>query len=188
MKQWLLIISLFLSGTGNAQRYSRLVKDTAILHFMTWLLQTDTSVHTNRWVKKELLKLNINTFFYADSVLLRNYQFAQNIFRSEIGLKQYFSKEDADYFVKQVKAQRNKKWRFKINKVTLRDENNQPGNVKKPAVYGYSLPLFSANGRYVILVETYYCGITCGEGNYYLYERQPGNNWIKIRGFNHWDQ
>ncbi len=33
-------------------------------------------------------------------------------------------------------------------------------------LYSYSLPLFSTDKKYVIIIEAFFCGLVCGDGDY----------------------
>jgi hypothetical protein len=52
-------------------------------------------------------------------------------------------------------------------------------------IFSYSIPIFSRNHQYAILIKGFYCGLVCGNGAYYLYKRN-GADWIMIKRFNEW--
>jgi hypothetical protein len=174
--------------TSSAQKYSNVIKDTAITNFMTWLFKSDTSFKVARHVDNDILKLHADNFIYADSSILNNYQFAQNIFNKKNKLTQYFNKDDADYFVRQINHQRKDKWQLKLKGIKLFYTIELLNNRVDKVLYSYCLPLFSANKKYVIIIEAFFCGILCGGGDYNLYETQQDNSWKKIKQFNHWDE
>ena len=153
---------------------------------MTWLFKSDTSFKAIRHVDNDILKLHPSNFIYADSLTLSNYEFAQNIFSKINKLTQYFNKEDADYFVQQINQQRKDKWQLKIKGIKLFDTIELINNRVDKVLYSYSLPLFSANKKYVIIIEAFFCGLVCGGGEYNLYERQNDNSWKKEKTFNQW--
>ncbi len=155
---------------------------------MTWLFTNDTSLKTVRHVDNDILKLHADNFVYADSSTLNNYQFAENIFNKKNKLTQYFGKNDANYFVQQINQQRKSKWQLKIKGIKLYDTIELVNNRVDKVLYSYSLPLFSIDGNFVIIIEAFYCGLVCGGGDYNLYEKQPDGCWKKIKQFNHWDE
>ena len=119
MRPFLTIMFLSFCLTISAQKYSTVIKDTAITNFMTWLFKSDTSFNAVRHVDNDILKLHSNNFIYADSSTLSNYLFAENIFNEKNGLTQYFTQEDANYFVQQITKQRKDKWNLKIKGIKL---------------------------------------------------------------------
>ena len=152
---------------------------------MTWLIKSDTSFKAVRHIDNDILKLHSDNFIYSDSSTLKNYQFAQNIFNKKLSLTQYFNQEDAKYFVQQINKQRKAKWNLKIKGIKLFDTIRLVNNRVDKVLYSYSLPLFSVNRKYVILIEAFYCGLVCGGGGYNLYERQHDNSWKRLKQFNH---
>ncbi len=155
---------------------------------MAWLFKSDTSFKAVRHVDNDILKLHTDNFIYADSSTLNNYQFAANIFNKKNKLTKYFDKDNANYFVRQIKQQRKVKWQLRIRDIQLFDTIELVNNRVDKVLYSYSLPLFSVDGKYVIIIEAFYCGLVCGGGDYNLYERQQDNSWKKIKQFNHWDE
>jgi hypothetical protein len=155
---------------------------------MTWLFKSDTSFKAARHVDNDILKLHSDNFLYADSLSLKNYQFAQNIFSKANKLTRYLNKDDANYFVRQINQQRKGKWQLKIKGIKLFDTIELVNNRVDKILYSYSLPLFSADKKYVIIIEAFFCGLVCGGGEYNLYERQTDNSWKKLKQFNHWEE
>lgn len=155
---------------------------------MAWLFKSDTSFKASRHVDNDILKLHSNNFIYPDSSSLNNYEFAQNIFSKTNKLTHYFNKDDANYFVRQINQQRKDKWQLKIKGSKLFDTIELVNNRVDKVLYSYSLPLFSADKKYVIIIQAFFCGLVCGGGDYNLYERQQDNSWKKLKQFNHWDE
>jgi hypothetical protein len=188
MKFIFTILFLVFSLTIAAQKYSKLTKDSSIKNFMTWLFKSDTAFKAIRNVDNDILKLQTDNFIYTDSTTLNTYLFAQNIFNKKNKWTKYFHEADANYFVQQVKQQRKTKWNLKINGIQVLDTIELVNNRVDKVLYSYSLPLFSKDTKYVIIIEGFYCGMLCGGGNYNLYERQLDNNWKKIETCNHWEE
>lgn len=188
MRPFLTIIFFTLGLTVSAQKYSHVIKDTAITNFMNWLFKSDTSFKARRHIVTDIIKLRPGNFIYADSLTLSNYEYAQNIFNPKNKLTQYFNKEDAYSFVQQINHQRKDKWQLKIKGIQLFDTIELNNNRVDKVLYSYSLPLFSADKKYVIIIEAFYCGLVCGGGDYNLYERQYDGSWKRIKQFNHWDE
>lgn len=188
MRLILFILFLILGQLGSAQRYSKAIEDTAIVNFMTWLFSSDTSVKARKQVDNHILKPDVINFAYADSGSLNYYQFARNIFQKRNGLRTYFTETDANTFVNQVKGQRKFRWNLKSKQIRFVNTVELINNRLEKVLYSYSLPLFSADRKYVIIIEAYYCGLVCGGGEYCLYERQSNGTWRKLTQFNQWEE
>ena len=77
---------------------------------------------------------------------------------------------------------------MKFKNIRLYDTIQLVNNQVDKVLYSYSLPLFSSDKKYVIIIEAFYCGLVCGGGDYNLYERQAGNSWKKMKQLVHWDE
>ena len=188
MRLFITIIFFSFCLTISAQKYSNVIKDTAITNFMTWLLKNDTSFKAVRHVDNDIIKLQSDIFFYVDSSSVNNYHFGQNIFSKENNFMQYINKDDANYFVQQINHQRKDKWQLKDKGIKLFDTIELVNNRLDKVLFSYSLPLFSTDKKYVIIIEAFFCGLVCGGGDYNLYERQGDNSWKKVKKFYHWDE
>jgi hypothetical protein len=188
MNSFLTTIFFSLCLTSSAQKYSSEIKDTAITNFMSWLLKSDTSFKATRHVDNDILKLHSDNFLYADSSTLNNYQFANNIFNKKNKLTKYFNQDDAICFVRQINKQRKYKWNLKVKGTNFFNTIELINNRIDKVLYSYSLPLFSADKKYVIIIEAFFCGLVCGGGEYNLYERQTDNSWKKLKQFNNWEE
>ncbi|MBL7722783.1 MAG: hypothetical protein JNK27_01485 [Chitinophagaceae bacterium] len=58
----------------------------------------------------------------------------------------------------------------------------------KQMVYMYSLPLFSYDKTCAIIIKTFYCGMLCGGGAYYIYRKNSNSDWILITKINEWGE
>ena len=168
-----------------AQKYSTVVDDSVIVNFMKWQLTSDTSLKGVRNVAIDIIQLNPTDFKFPDSLALTTIDYMQNIFKKRNHLEKYFTEKDAVFFTGQIEAQIGFEWKLKIKKVfftnTAENENGHP------SLYSYSLPIFSPDKKYAIIVERYYCGVVCGGHDFNLYKRLPDNSWEKIKSLNHAD-
>jgi hypothetical protein len=186
MRLSLIIVILLCGLPGAAQKYSKAVNDTAIINFMSWLLRNDTS-NIVKHIDNDILQTQPENFVYPDSSALHSNSSPQNIFSKHNNLIAFFKREDAEYFKKQITAQRKKKWDLKLKKIKLFNtiQLNKNNSLEK-FLFSYSLPIFSQNHRYVIIIEGFFCGLVCGGGEYNLFERQSDKTWKKIKTFNGW--
>jgi hypothetical protein len=185
MRPFLTIILFFSLSTSFGQKANKSIKDTSIVNFMTWLFQSDTAFKAVRHVDTHILKWKDDNVKYPDSIDTVSYQYG-SIFDKHTGLTQILSRQDAAYFGEQVKGQHRKKWDLKLKGIELYDTVEIVNNRLETVLFSYSLPLFSLDGRYVVIAEAFYCGLVCGGGSYNLYERQKGNIWKKVKSFNEW--
>ena len=155
---------------------------------MSWYFKSDTAFRGRKVIDNNILMLNPENFKLPDSAALRDYRFAQNIFQPKNQLQNYFSSNDAAFFVQQVKRIRSKKWNLNLAEVEVYDKLNAGKSPTIKSFNAYSLPVFSINKNYVIIIEGHYCGLACGGGEYILFKREEGNSWQAIRRFNQWEQ
>lgn len=97
-------------------------------------------------------------------------------------LDSIFTKEDKEYLFKQFLGQRDSIWRQKFDRSKLSHVKKQ----HKPNRHSLSLPLFSANNKYVIIWETYHCGRLCGHGAVKVYRRNHSDTWEYVGSVNAW--
>jgi hypothetical protein len=184
MRLTLVIILTLFSLTTQAQKYSAVVKDTVILNFMKWLLNVDTSLVKNHkkkiLVDNDIIKLPAAIFKYADTSQVNSD--LDNIFNNTNRLGKILDENDANYFIHQIDNIKTAKWNFRIKNIVLHDEIE----LYNTTFYSYSLPIFSVDNLKVIIVQAFWCGVVCGGGGYFLYEKQNDNSWKKIREFNIW--
>ncbi len=155
---------------------------------MTWLLKSDSSFKAIRHVDNDIIQLNYLDFIYLDKESRNNYQNARNIFATRNKLEEYFNVLDANYFVDQIKRQRKYKWNLKLEEIILFDTIQLVDNRVDKVLFSYSLPLFSVDNNYVIIIEAFYCGLLCGGGVYNVYQRLSDNSWKKIKQLNQWGE
>jgi hypothetical protein len=186
MRRLFIIVILLYCLPVAAQKYSKAINDTAIINFMSWLLRNDTA-DIVRYIDNDILQNQHENFVYPDSSALHSNTSSQNIFSKHNNLMTFFKREDAAYFEKQITAQRKKKWDLKLKKIKLLNtiRLNKNNSLEK-VLFSYSLPLFSQNHHYVIIIEGFFCGLVCGGGEYNLYKRQSDTAWKKIKTFNGW--
>jgi hypothetical protein len=184
----LLLLLITVCLKGNTQRYNRVIKDTAIINFMAWLFKSDTAFTGIRHVDNDIRSFPAGNLVFPDSLQLKDYQYATNIFQPKNKLAAYIKKEDAAYFLSQVNTQRKTKWQLKIKGIRLYDTIEMANNRVDKVLYSYSLPVFSKDNRYVIIVQAFFCGLVCGGGEYNLFERQADNTWRLLRAFNQWEE
>ncbi len=184
----ILVMVLFWGNTTYAQKYSKVVDDSTIINFIDYLLKNDTSTIIKN-IDNDIIKLNIFNFIKLDSINSKNFSPDENIFKKESSLKNIFTKEDIAWFGKQIKFQKTTKWNLKIKKIKFLNEAELDENKRLNVIlYGFSLPIFSSNQKYVIIIKSYYGGFMWGGGSYNLYERIKEKSWRKIKEFNQWGE
>lgn len=184
----IIVMVLFFCNTTYAQKYSQVVNDATIINFMNYLLKSDTSTIIKH-IDNDIIKLNADNFIKLDSINLKNYFSIDNIFKKDSSFNSIFKKEDIEWFAKQIRFQNTKKWNFKIKKIKFLDEVTLDENKRlKIVLYGFSLPIFSINQKYAIIIKRYYGGLMWGGGSYNLYESVEEKSWKKIKEFNQWGE
>ena len=181
MKFKLLILSTIISVTLHAQKYSSVISDSSILNFMEWFFSNDSTKGV-KIVSTRRPTLQAKNFKYQSTV--KDAPLFANIFARNKYLVETFTKNDADFFVKQIENQKDYYWDFKIKRVTLFDaESNAAPNNK--TIYFYSIPLFSYDKTMVMISEGYVRGNDYGGGVFYLFKKDK-KGWTKIYEFQKW--
>ena len=110
-------------------------------------------------------------------------------------LQKYFKPEDLKFVEKQYLNQKDSVWKqtdFKKFKLTGIAEQNKIIEHSKKGLrigsnysYSFSMPLFSLDKKYAIVIQEFYCGFMCSDQCIYLYERNNVlNNWRVVLSWN----
>jgi hypothetical protein len=179
-----------------AQTYSGVIPDAEIIGFINADILSD-SIKVQKAIRRNIFPLQLSEFYYKDSAdfIKKNensrFIFHRHVFRGREftnRLDSLFSREDIDFFYKQIEGQRmNTKWlKPFINSVLVDNVKLNSNHYAKQAMYSYSLPLFSFDKQRLVIIKAFFCGLLCGGGAYYVYEKKKNNNWILIRKINEW--
>lgn len=165
MKYLLLPLILLVSFSVRAQTYSSVIKDSEISNFMNSYLG-DSPVE--RIIDKNFWKYNVSKF-------------------SDTSITKSFTKEDIAFLKTQVKSIRRVQWKNAFpNTRSLDMQKAGPMLHIKEAVYSYSIPLFSKNRKKALIIESFFCGLVCGGGGWYILQLQDDGSWKKTIEFNSW--
>ncbi|MGZ3925343.1 MAG: hypothetical protein ACXVJG_00225 [Mucilaginibacter sp.] len=164
MKVFTLCFISFLYLGAQAQTYSSDVNDREITSFMNNFLRVNL---------KHEPPLDNHIILWDLSILKES---AVNIF---------FNRTDTGFLKKQIRGLKKGIWNHRFNGTKLiKDIPN--GSTLSTTIYSYSIPLFSTDRKRALLIEGFYCGLLCGGGAYYIFERQANGNWKKIKKFKEW--
>ena len=110
-------------------------------------------------------------------------------------INKYLSVNDIDYIQKQYLSFKKANWNLsefkdfelidsvEINKILNRSIKKKR-RLKNNYAYSFSIPLFSLDKKYVILIEEYYCGFMCSDQCIKIYQKIDNSaNWKEIA---HW--
>lgn len=110
-------------------------------------------------------------------------------------INKYLSVNDIDYIQKQYLSFKKANWNLsefkdfelidsvEINKILNRSIKKKR-RLKNNYAYSFSIPLFSLDKKYVILIEEYYCGFMCSDKCIKIYQKIDNSaNWKEIA---HW--
>ena len=161
----------------KSQTYSKLINDKDIIEFMQWKLFADTT--PNMEVPKEYFSFstNISKWFPITLKWDSNQDSSTNnhycIFnKRRKWLDTIFSIKDREFLIQQNDLKVDSIWHLPYPKTLAAKEGFK---------HYCSLPLFSINKQYAILLEVYLCGSMCGETNITLYKHTK-EGWAVFRG------
>ena len=186
--------------TASGQTYNKIIKDEEYIDFINKDILRD-SVKAKHRVLKRQYPLTVAQFYYKDSadfISKNTYQNQYFIFkRLQYGdkvltnsLDTLFSRKDIDFFGAQLEAMKpDSLWKYSFKRAKLVDSAEHTDNRRvKHTVYSYSLPLFSFDKSYAIIIKTFYCGLLCGGGAYYVYRRNSFGDWDLVMRINEWGE
>ena len=195
-----LILLNFYYSPGWGQTYNTLIADHDYHEFISKVILRD-NVKSKHYVLKSQYPLKAGEFFYSDSSdfeIKNNYQNQNFIFKklkygSKIlshSLDTIFARKDIDFFGSQLQSMLPEtKWKSSFKNAVLVDSAEHIAHRRvKHIVYRYSLPLFSHDRKYAIVIKTFYCGMLCGGGGYYIYRKTNDNNWSLVKTINEWGE
>jgi hypothetical protein len=193
---------MFALTTSNVygQTYNRIIVDEEYYDFVNKNILRD-SVKIKHHIFRERHQLNLDDFYYKnvkdiDSISRRNYHFIFS--RLNYGdkiltnhLDTIFTRADIDYFAKQIQAMTNETtWKSPLANSVFIDSveysKKRINSWKRQPKWGYwrySLPLFSLNKRYAIIIKSNSVG-----GAYFIYWRNEKDEWILVRVVNQWSE
>src|SRR5688572_9337561 len=212
--KYIIVIVVFLSPELlKAQTYSNVIPDDEIIDFINQDIRRD-SVWGIKSINREMIKLFEDVFYFKDSVdyNYKNDNVLHFIYRKHVVsgrvLTYYpdtiFTRQDINYFLLQINGIKEKAaWESNFMNSKLIDdvrfdsnsrvETNYIGRVKlgpvnrpEQVIWYYSLPLFTFNKKRAIIIKYFYCGLVCGGGAYYIYEKTNNGGWKLIGEINHW--
>lgn len=110
-------------------------------------------------------------------------------------VKKYLTEKDFAFIEAQYRADIDSLWatnELKIFKIVGQSDLDKIAHrsmkrkkMKRNYSYAFSTPLFSVDGKYVLIKEYFYCGLMCSTGSTVLYSRsEERKEWIKILEWN----
>ena len=184
----------------NCQTYNAIIKDEEYIDFINKDILRD-SVKAKHRILKLRYPLTEDHFYYKDSAEFASKNTYQNQYfifkRMQFGekvlthsLDTLFSRRDIDFFGAQLEAMKpDSLWKHSFKRAKLVDSAVRTYNRRvKHIVYSYSLPLFSHDKSYAIIIKTFYCGLLCGGGAYYIYRRNSFGDWDLVKQINGWGE
>jgi hypothetical protein len=183
----------------QGQTYNKLISDKEYYDFINNDIRCD-SIKGKHRILKTRYPLTLDDFFYKDSLDYKgknNYRNPHFIFRRlQYGngvltnfVDTIFTRTDIDFFGTQFQAMtKDTVWQTSFkNSILVDSAEHITYSRTRHVVYRYSLPLFSYDKTYAIIIKTFYCGMLCGGGAYYIY-RKNGLNWTLIKKLNEWGE
>jgi hypothetical protein len=200
IKRYLILSIIFLflgTASSYSQTYNKIIPDQDYYAFINNDITRD-SVKVVQHIFRKIIPLYPDNFYFKDSAdyLLKNnsnktiFIFKHHVWQSSVisnNLDTIFKRTDIDFFGEQLKSMKKRNtWKKSfvnsvfIDKVEY-DENDKNvfGRRAKYGVWGYSLPLFSRDRRYAIIIK-----LNSVKEAYYVYRLNKENDWELIKEFN----
>lgn len=187
----LFLIGILFNQGVCAQTYSSVTTDKEIYDFLNWMTLSDKKLSEEPKLKRKqifykIISWDTANFITKDTALLNKYPFFdldnQFLFQRSKGTDTIFKQADRTFLFQQYTAIKDTVWHQGFSNSKLLKDKNQ----KQPNRYYYSVPLFSADRKYVVVRRQYYCGSLCAYGGYYIYRRLTDKKWEYITAVNTW--
>lgn len=199
-KKWLFIAWLttlsIIHNKASGQTYNKIISDKEYYDFINNDILSD-SFKIVHHVFRNRIKLDRNLLYYKDSAdfekkNLPEFIFYRRTYEGQIlsnHLDTIFTRADIDFFGDQLNATKKiKVWKKPFNNSILIDspeynynEQGLTGREMKFAVWGYSLPLFSLNRNYALVIKS-----TSIDEAHYVYKRNDQGGWDFVKKFQAW--
>lgn len=182
------------------QTYNRIIPDKDYYDFINYNILND-SFKVIHHVFRSKIALDPKLLYYSDSADFNKKNSAINctdfiFYRREYNgrifsnfLDTIFTKSDVDFFGQQLDAmKKNKRWKKSVENSVFIDsvEYNYTGKgfrgrEMKFGVWGYSLPLFSNDRNYVLIIKSNSVLLA-----HYIYKRNSNGGWDFVKKFREW--
>lgn len=189
------------TSIAHSQTYNSLISDNEYYDFINKDILRD-SIKVKHHIFRKHYPLFENEFFYKDSAeyllnnvitnihfIFRRFPYGNKTITNN--LDTIFSRRDIDFFGEQFRAMtKDTIWRNTfVNSVLIdsveyyKDEKLHWSQRAKWGVWAYSLPLFSLDRQYAIIIKASSVG-----GGYYIYKLDEHGEWILIKILNPWSE
>jgi hypothetical protein len=178
-KLTIILIGLLTYILAIGQTYSSITSDKEIYDFLNWVTINNKKNYRESKLRRKQICYKIfnwdESIFFTDTIQINNKQILTNFFylyKAEYGGDTIFNQQDKDFIFQQFTAIKDSIWHKSFSNSRLRTHPK-----KRPNRYYYSIPLFSIDKNYVVVVMEYYCGNECAYGGYYVYQRISEKKW-----------
>jgi hypothetical protein len=196
----IVIISVVFASTtliANSQTYNSIITDKEYYDFINNDILRD-SVKAKHHIFRQRFKLNPDEFYFKDSAdfyaknnpsnykfIFRKLPYGNKVLTNEMDT--IFTRLDIDFFGEQFKAMtKDTTWRSPFVNSILIDsveydmkDKHVFGRRTKWGFWRYSLPLFSLDKRYAIIIK-----LDSGSGGYYIYRQNEKGEWVLVKILN----
>lgn len=182
------------------QTYNKIIPDKDYYDFINYDILND-SFKIIHHVFKSKIALDAKLLYYSDSSDFNKKNFASNctdfiFYRREYNGKIFsnyldtiFTRTDIDFFGQQLEAmKKTKRWKKSFENSVLIDSVEYDYNGKgfggremKFGVWGYSLPLFSSDKKYALIIKSNSVSLA-----HYIYKRNNNGGWDFVKKFREW--
>ncbi|MBY0478542.1 MAG: hypothetical protein K2Q24_12915 [Chitinophagaceae bacterium] len=172
MRLLFFVLLFLINMPAVCQTYSSITTDKEIVDFINWHVNNDKRYSEEPLLRKRVINKEISywdsTHFIPGSSKNNRYNDGMYLFKDEHKfLDTIFTAEDKEFFFQQFRSQLDSQWQHSFKKAKQRIVvGSKPKKWRR-----YSLPLFSIDKNYVILMEDYLCGHLCGYRSINVYKR-----------------
>ena len=178
------ITIFFVSQISNAQTNSRLVSDKEIYDFLNYITKFENKYReeprlTLKYISDKIIPWEKEDFIRKDSNSDEKLD-PKYVFKKESGIDTIFNAADRQLLIDQSNGITTSVWQKKF-KHSILAQNEKENVVNR---HSYSIPLFSADRKHVILKRKYYCGEGCCYYGYCIYRKNKKGTWDFVSSYN----
>ena len=177
-----MMVFILIAQVSFGQTYSSKISDKEIYKFLNWMsrnqqIKPEEPKGELKIISYEIIRWDSALFLPPDSARKYNIKYPAKYLFKEDGIDTLFTLQDQQFLFKQFTNIKDTIWHKPIENSKLWDGKEQV----RPNRHYYSIPLFSINKKYVLIIKEYYCGNVCGSIGYYIYRKIDKKTWKGFR-------
>ena len=181
-----ILFFILFNNISFGQTYSSKISDKEIYKFMNWMsrnqkIKPEEPKGEIKFISQEISKWDSALFLPQDIATKYSLKYPTRYLFKEDGIDTIFNIQDQQFMFDQFTSIKDTIWHKQFENSKLWDGKEQ----ERMNLHYYSIPLFSRDKKYVLIIKKYFCGNVCGSIGYYIYQRIDRKTWKGYRILRH---